>query len=53
MLYLRALGDLSRAVAACRTAVELDPGSVEARATLADMLTKALVLRYAVRAGGS
>jgi tetratricopeptide (TPR) repeat protein len=39
-LYLRALGDLSRAVAACRTAVELDPGSVEARATLADMLTK-------------
>jgi tetratricopeptide (TPR) repeat protein len=39
-LYLRALGDLSRAVAACRTAVELDPGSVEARATLADMLSK-------------
>ncbi|HET6981409.1 MAG TPA: tetratricopeptide repeat protein, partial [Myxococcaceae bacterium] len=39
-LYLRALGDLSRAVAACRTAVELDPGSIEARATLADMLTK-------------
>ena len=39
-LYLRSLGDLSRAVAACRTAVELDPGSVEARAALADMLSK-------------
>jgi len=39
-LYLRTLGDLSRAVAACRTAVELDPGSLEARAALADMLSK-------------
>jgi len=39
-LYLRTLGDLSRAVAACRTAVELDPGSVEARTALADMLSK-------------
>ena len=39
-LYIRLLGDLSRAVAACRTAVELDPGSVEARAALADMLSK-------------
>jgi hypothetical protein len=39
-LYLRAFGDLSRAVAACRTAVDLDPGSVEARAALADMLSK-------------
>ncbi|HTS80824.1 MAG TPA: tetratricopeptide repeat protein [Myxococcaceae bacterium] len=39
-LYLRTLGDLSRSVAACRTAVELDPTSVEARAALADMLSK-------------
>ena len=39
-LYLRAIGDLSRAVAACRAAVELDPGSLEARAALADMLSK-------------
>ena len=39
-LYLRSFGDLSRAVATCRTAVELDPGSVEARAALADMLSK-------------
>ncbi|MGZ3446327.1 MAG: tetratricopeptide repeat protein, partial [Myxococcaceae bacterium] len=39
-LYLRVLGDLSRSVAACREAVELDPGSVEARAALADMLSK-------------
>ncbi len=39
-LYLRVLGDLSRSVAACRAAVELDPGSVEARAALADMLSK-------------
>src|SRR5262249_22766839 len=39
-LYLRALGDLSRAVAACRTAVELDPRSIEARAALADALSR-------------
>src|SRR5262249_50177778 len=39
-LYLRTLGDLSRAVAACRRAVERDPGSLEARAGLADMLSK-------------
>ena len=39
-LYLRVLGDLSRSVATCRAAVELDPGSVEARAALADMLSK-------------
>jgi tetratricopeptide (TPR) repeat protein len=39
-LYLRVLGDLSRSVAACRSAVELDPGSVEARAGLADMLSR-------------
>ena len=39
-LYLRGLGDLSRAVALCRTAVELDPSSVEARAALADALSK-------------
>jgi len=39
-LYLRALGDLSRAVAACRTAVELDPESLEARAALADTLSR-------------
>jgi tetratricopeptide (TPR) repeat protein len=39
-LYLRGLGDLSRAVAACRTAVELDPRSVEARAALADALSR-------------
>ncbi|HZX42364.1 MAG TPA: Adventurous gliding motility protein K, partial [Myxococcaceae bacterium] len=39
-LYLRTLGDLSRAVAACRAAVALDPGSLEARIALADMLSK-------------
>jgi tetratricopeptide (TPR) repeat protein len=39
-LYLRAIGDLTRAVAACRTALELDPGSLEARSALADMLSK-------------
>jgi lipopolysaccharide biosynthesis regulator YciM/Tfp pilus assembly protein PilF len=39
-LYIRLLGDLSRAVSACRTAVQLDPASVEARAALADMLSK-------------
>jgi tetratricopeptide (TPR) repeat protein len=37
-LYLRILGDRSRAVAACRTAVELDPKSVEAHAGLAEAL---------------
>jgi len=37
-LYLRTLGDRSRAVAACRMAVELDPNSVEAQAGLAEAL---------------